>query len=277
MRFNADARSPERIREHYEIEKALARKLRQAPKAERAHLYTALYDEMFRRVPDHPMLEPPSPGYVEREVERQLALLRRFLRPETVFLEVGPGACALSFAVARQVRQVYGVEVSEELPTREQVPANFTLLHTDGSSIDLPDATVDLAYSNQLMEHLHPDDAVDQLGHIHRVLTARGLYVCTTPNRLSGPWDVSRAFDRVASGFHLHEYTVNELCGLLRGAGFRRIHAYVGARGIYRRFPLAVIRGLERLLETMPAEIGWRAAHTAPAQVLLGMRLVAAK
>jgi len=273
-----DTQAAPQIREHYELEKTLAARLRTASKEERRRLYPALYDELFRRLPRHPTLaQESSPEAIRREVGRQLAILGRFLSPETVCLEIGPGSCALALAVAERVRHVYGAEVSAELTSQARLPANFTLLATDGSSLDLPAATVNVVYSNQLMEHLHPADAVDQLQHIYRVLTPGGRYVCVTPNRLSGPWDVSRHFDRVATGFHLHEYTVGELESLLRAAGFRRIDAYVGARGHYVRVPIRLISGCERALMALPEAVSWRVAHSPPVRVLLGMRLVALK
>ena len=61
------------------------------------------------------------------------------------------------------------------------------------------------------MEHLHPDDALEQLQNIYSALVPGGIYLCITPNRLSGPQDVSRDFDMVATGFHLKEYTISEL------------------------------------------------------------------
>ena len=54
---------------------------------------------------------------------------------------------------------VYAVEVSEEITGNLAFPRNVRLLLSDGTSIPVPDASVAVAYSNQLMEHLHPDDA----------------------------------------------------------------------------------------------------------------------
>jgi hypothetical protein len=42
-------------------------------------------------------------------------------------------------------------------------PVGFQLLISDGSSIPVPHHSVDLAYSNQLMKHLHTADARAQL------------------------------------------------------------------------------------------------------------------
>ena len=49
-------RTQEQLRQHFEIERELAAKLKNASAAERKSLYNEVYDELFRRVPDHPQL-----------------------------------------------------------------------------------------------------------------------------------------------------------------------------------------------------------------------------
>ncbi len=98
------ARSSERLRAHYEIERRLASKLREADKAERRRLYATVYDELFRSVPDHPQTTQRVDA-VNRAaaVARQLGLLEAYLLRESTFVEIGAGDCALAFAVARRV------------------------------------------------------------------------------------------------------------------------------------------------------------------------------
>ena len=81
--------------------------------------------------------------------------------------------------------------------------------------------TIDMAYSNQLVEHLHPDDIFDQTKNILNILKNKGRYVCITPNKLSGPHDISKYFDDVATGFHLKEYTTRELIRLQKKSDFQ--------------------------------------------------------
>jgi hypothetical protein len=112
---------------------------------------------------------------------------------------------------------------------------------------------VDLAYSNQVIEHLHPDDAAEQLSNILAVLKQGGRYICITPSRLDGPHDVSRFFDDTATCFHLKEYTHSELRNLFLRVGFQRVDAYAGyqRKGIYLRIPFAAMLFLEQRAEAM--------------------------
>jgi SAM-dependent methyltransferase len=261
-------------RRHYEVEIELARRLRSASKEERRTLYTQLYDELFARVPDHPQLiSKQDPAERARSVQVQLAMLSPFLRRKRTFLELGPGDCALSFAVARRVERCYGVDVSAEITRSEDPPDNFRLLLSNGSDIPLPDGSIDVAYSDQLMEHLHDEDAVDQLREIYRVLVPGGVYICITPNRLSGPHDVSKYFDEVARGFHLHEYTASELHRILCSCGFARTDVLVG-KG---RLTFRVSRFGFELFERCAAHLPRSFRRSGPMARLLGVKIAAWK
>ncbi len=271
-------RSPERLRHHYEVEKALAARLRAAPREQRLHLLTSLYAELFREVPDHPRLtRKHSPEDSRRAVTKQLRFLRRFLRPQMTVLEIGPGDCALSFALSREVRQVYAVDVDAVLSRNAQPPANFRLFFSDGVSVPVPPASVHLAYSNQLMEHLHPDDAQEQLRNIFTAIAPGGSYVCLTPNRLNGPHDISRDFSEEADGFHLKEYTVTELEALFLATGFRSMSAYAQTRDTWIRVPLRLIKTLEARLERLPAKQRRAIAGRWPLRRLLNAALVVSR
>src|SRR5215470_14824612 len=110
------ARSQESLRRHYEVERELADRLRRAARGDRPRLYRTIYDELFLRVPDHSQLSrKQSPAAQQQATDRQLRLLGRFLRPETAYLEVGPGDCHLAATVAGRVRQVHALDVSDQI------------------------------------------------------------------------------------------------------------------------------------------------------------------
>jgi SAM-dependent methyltransferase len=275
---NAVQRTPEEIRNHYLAETDLATQLKSSKPEERGALYLTVYEELFRRVPNHPILfRTVKPEQRRRAIQWQLQFLRRFLKPSQSFLEIGAGDCALALEVAKMVAKVYAVDVSAKLTESIARPDNFELCISDGSSVDVPDNSVDVAYSNQLMEHLHPDDALRQVREVYRALKPGGVYVCVTPNRLGGPYDISRNFDKVATGLHLKEYTVTDSSELFRLVGFARVRPYVGARGVYVGPPLSAMRVFETMLERLPHGFRLKVCDTMPMRPIMMIRLVGTK
>lgn len=256
-----DPRAPHEIRAHYELEKELAHRLRTAPAHERGRLYSTLYNELYRRVPY--LRARRSPDEDERSLRIQLSVLRRYLKRDQVFLELGPGNCALSVAVAPMVERVWAVDVSDAAVSTLQLPENVKFVITDGSSVPVPANSVHVAYSNQMIEHLHPDDALDHLRNTRNALVRGGIYICVTPNRLSGPHDVSRYFDEVATGFHLKEYTIGELAALFRQVGFSKVRCLIGWRDLpYVSVPSSGLIICERLLCCLPRALSRPASRS---------------
>ncbi|BCA06174.1 SAM-dependent methyltransferase [Bradyrhizobium japonicum] len=248
-----EKRTPAQLREHYEVERELAARLRRTSADERVGLYSVLYDELYRRVPFHPRnTRKTDPLLAKGHLDEAMALLGHFLKPDSVYLEIGPGDCGLTLHVSSQVKQAYAVDVSKEASKHIQLPSNMKLVISDGKSIDVPPNTITVAYSTQLMEHIHPDDALEHLRNIVRSLASGGVYICTTPNRLTGPHDISVYFDEVATGMHMREYTASELVALFRGVGFSGVRTYIGIKGKYFRFPLGVIVGAEKCVSVLP-------------------------
>lgn len=274
----SETRSFERLKDHYLIEKELAARLRAATKEDRRHLYSTVYDDLFRRVPDHPQLVLKLNTNLRRsEVLSRLKLLGKYLHPDVTYLEIGPGDCALAIEAARRVRKVFAVDVSREIAAGVQLLRNLELAISDGASIPVPAGSIDIAYSDQLMEHLHPDDAAEQLLSIHQALAPGGVYLCITPNQWSGPHDISRYFDESATGFHLREYSVGELARMFREAGFRRLKVLVGGGSSHVSVPVALVSALEKLLSLLPRAFGRRLARRLPLRLILGAKLVARK
>jgi SAM-dependent methyltransferase len=242
----SEVRTHERLRAHYEVEVELATRLRDAAPDARRQLYGRVYDELFARVPDHPQLSRRADRAEQAAYARaQVSLVRQFLPPGGHFVEVGAGDCATVRGVAPFARSVTAVEVSAAIvPTG--LPANVVVALSDGVSVPVAPASADVVYSNQLMEHLHPDDAVEQLRNIAEALKPGGCYICITPNRLTGPHDISAGFDDVARGFHLREYTYRELASAFERAGFRRV------RVVERMHGRALERFVARLARASP-------------------------
>ncbi len=259
----------------YAVEREFAGRLRAASDAERRALYGQLYRERLERVPDHPLLEQAAdPSARAAAAAMQVRLLRRLCGPGDTLVEVGPGDCEVGVQMAVLVRQVVGVDVTTGLLLRDELPENFELRVFDGLELPLEPSSVDCVYANQVLEHLHERDAAVQLASAFRALRPGGRCLYITPNRLSGPWDVSRHFTDSATGLHLREYTLSEQAALLRRAGFARVRAIVSVGGHVApiRVPLRAIAAAERAIAPLPTR--WRRPAATP---LTAIKLVATK
>jgi len=273
-----ERRTIDQLRKAYEIEKELSAKLRDADKEQRMQAYHAAYDAWNARVFRDQHLSPGSDVTGRgRSLRYQKKMLKKFLRPQVSFLEIGPGDCSLLVEVAKLVNEVYAVDVAKRPGDGFLLPPRGKFLLSDGCSIPLPPESIDVAYSNQVLEHLHPDDAGEQLHNIYDALTPGGIYLCITPHRFSGPHDISRYFDEVASGFHIREYTVTELVEIFRKTGFSTCRLLIGAKGYYMTWPTHPVRWIEWLLSKLPHALSRKIALFPPLRLLLGIKLVAAK
>jgi SAM-dependent methyltransferase len=267
-----------RLHDQCVFETTIATQLRTADRAERAKLYRELYDSYAEAFP-----EALPTGAKHRTIMYELAFARRFVGPKTIVMELGPGRCEFAAELAKYADTIVGVDVSE-LAAQGSVAANFEFVLTDGIHIPRPDESIDVVISNQLMEHLHPDDAVDQLEEICRVLRPGGRYICMTPNRLSGPHDFSAYFDDLpcpvvdrayqATGLHLKEYINEELIELFRRGGLIPEAIFIGARGHYTAVPANLMRLIESTMRLLPVTMRKRSKICA---ALLGVRIVGRK
>ncbi len=251
-RWTGDPRAAEQLREHYAIERELAQRLRDAPARERGALYARVYDELFASIPHHPQLRLRDSGERAGRVDRELHFLAPLLSSDLALLEIGAGDLALSRRLAGMVREVHAVDVASEIADGESAAANLHIYLTDGRRLPLAEGSVGLAYSNQLLEHLHPDDAVEHLREVLRVLAPGGRYLCVTPNALTGPWDISRMFSTTPTGLHLREYSYGELTALLGSLGFEDVQAVVPGRSTARQVPAWLLSTPERALQALP-------------------------
>ncbi|MGD0106346.1 MAG: class I SAM-dependent methyltransferase [Rhodopila sp.] len=273
---NTETRSPDRLRAHFEVERELAARLRTSRPDERGALYGDLYGELFARLPDHPQ-HKLDPAKRHKNTASQVAFLKPYLSPTAVFVEIGCGDAAVTRSVATFVNKAVGIDVTSVLIDHTTAPANFQFVHTKGVEFSLPTDYADIVYSNQLMEHLHPEDAKQQLQEIYRILKPDGLYICSTPSRLTGPHDISVYFGYEPTGFHMHEYDHGSLAVMFREVGFRSARAHFSIKGRCLDLPVVPVIWIERFLLALPQAIRTRLAHVGPIRNLAGVTLVGRK
>ena len=241
---------------HFEVERSIAARLKAGDRALRKKIYATMYDQLFDEVPDHPRLtRRADEQQTARAIESKSRLVRPFARSDASFLEFGSGDCRFCIAMADRFAQVHAVDIADQIASGSPRPANFELIVYDGYDLDLPSGCIDIAFSDQLIEHLHPDDTAAHFSLVHRLLKPGGVYLFRTPHRLTGPHDVSRYFVEEAQGFHLKEWTYGELTRLLGDLDYGSIRSYWFAKGILLRVPLGIFRMIEGLFRPMPGKL----------------------
>lgn len=267
-------KTPDRLRRHYDIEKKLAERLRNSTAAERPNLYATIYNDLFIQVPE---LGESNDDESIRYARQNFKLLKRFLKPKTVFLEIGAGNGDLSRLVAPHVKQLVALEVSAETIARFVPPSNVKVVLSKGVDIPVPAESINCAFSTQVLEHIHPDDALLHVQNVARTLKKDGVYICKTPHRFSGPHDVSGYFDQEATGLHLKEYTIAEMVELFAQGGLGKCSVYYGGKGFYLPFPLSLARFIERCIARVPLGRRRSVARFYPLRALFGITLVGKK
>jgi len=265
------------LKRHYEIETALARRLADSSREERRDLYSWAYDELFEKVSDHPLLAPVSKSAKAKRIAKAIGNLEPLLQKDAVYLEVGSGDCEVAAAVAKLVKKAYAMDVSKVIASGMEEISNLEVIITDGITIPVPEGSIDIAYSDQLMEHLHPDDALAQLKNIFSVLKPGGSYLCVTPNRLSGPHDVSRTFDGVATGLHLKEYSISELLEIFEEVGFTNVRLLLAYSGYSISPPVSLLTAVERILDRLPHSLRKFLTFNRAVRFVLGIKLLGDK
>lgn len=219
-------------RRHYEVEKELAARLIAATREQRPNIYRTMYQELFERVPEHSRLaERMSPADIEIGLERQIRMVAPYLSSDIDLLEFAPGTSRFAYRVAKKVRSVMAADISDQRTGDVIPPDNFRHIIYDGYHLDLPEESSDIVFSNQFIEHIHPDDVLLHFQLAFRMLRPGGRYIFSTPHLYMGPWDVSEGFSDIAEGFHLKEWTCRELQNVLHNAGFRKTDILIWVKG----------------------------------------------
>jgi SAM-dependent methyltransferase len=246
-------RTYEQILHHYRVEKEIADRLKKADRDERRRIYAGMYDELFARVPDHPrLLGVRDPASLAAHNRKKYALIERFVNPETDFIEFAPGDCTFAYLVCGRARTVIGVDISDQSAKAQVIPDNFRFRVYDGFHLDIPDGCADVVFSDQFIEHLHPDDADLHFQLVQRLLKPRGAYIFRTPHAFQGPFDISAYFSDVAEGFHLKEWTYGELRRRLLAADFSAWRGGLKRKGRYHELPVGIFAGYERMIRWLP-------------------------
>lgn len=246
-------RNFEQVRNHFEIEKSIAEKLKRANREERKKIFPVMYQELFTRVPDHPRF---SKTKITDTNNQTLRFLKEYLKDSTVYVEFGPGDCQLASTVCKYAKKVTAVDIFDQRRDKSRFSSNFELIIYDGYDLNIERNSVDVVFSDQFIEHLHPEDVEYHFQLVNRILRDNGLYIFRTPHAYFGPHDISKFFSDEPEGFHLKEWTHSEIEKLLKKVnfaswdGFWRINNKLNNR--YIKIPFGYFKIAEAMLKGIP-------------------------
>ena len=142
------------------------------------------------------------------------AFTRQFVAGKRV-LEIGFGDGYGANYLADVAAQVTGIDIAlGNIPRAQQKypRANVRFVHSDGSTLDFPDASFDVIASFQVIEHIAEPHLPRYLTEIRRVLTADGVCCLSTLN-LAHNMKPGKPYEKLC--LHEKEFTGPELRHLL--------------------------------------------------------------
>ena len=234
---------------HFDWEVAHASAIQRSPYAsgEREALFTAAYSGLTiilreMRARDGRELDAPM-GFNSAHLNGIVDIAGP---PPRTILDVGCSTGTLVRALLGLGYDAHGIDISEDLVTKAQELAknSFGRDLSERFSVgnflrlDFGSQTFDFIHSNDVLEHIHPDEAADFLLKCRRLMRPGGVLWLITPNRLTGPGDATTLklpWGTPAIGLHLKEYTLAELSALLRQANFRKVESRLLGPGRGRR------------------------------------------
>jgi 2-polyprenyl-3-methyl-5-hydroxy-6-metoxy-1,4-benzoquinol methylase len=184
-----------------------------------------------------------------------VGLLRTELEHKSI-LDIGCGAGDFLLSCSRNIAHgpLFGIDVfAVDLDIAER---NITFVRGDIVRFKV-DAPFDVAISDNVFEHVAPQDVDAHIDSMRGALKHGGKAIILTPHRAFGPWDVTRIVDASysgrlpAHGTHINEVTYSELADRLLQFGFSNLQSIppkvrLGLRKSPTRIPTAWFCHAER-------------------------------
>jgi SAM-dependent methyltransferase len=239
---------PAEVERHAALEGALTDELLASAADERfdvfARAYSRLYDEL--------------PWLVSSGTSSGGEVWLSLLRPGASVYEIGSGSGYLINFLASKGLRCVGTDMSpQRRHAAQESHGNIRWDITDGVHLTrfAEAGAFDYVISDQVVEHMHPDDLPTHFAEARKLLKAGGEYIVRTPYWPLGPTDLSQVFgcDR-AIFMHLHEFGFEETLSLAKDAGFRDIKAiYVAPKttmAMRSSAYAAYLKAMDRLIAT---------------------------
>ncbi len=213
----------EDVKNHLKLETELTRRLLNSRKENRAETYISCYTELYEKI--YWLNENDN----QKEIDKRTftPFIKAMDKPPRKVLEIGSGKAELITYLAKLGYDCKGTEITETRGKKFSQDTNIQWGITDGVNLLKYESSnyYDYVISNQVIEHLHPEDIIGHFNSIRAILKPGGKYIFNTPHRYTGPHDISKIFGyKKTIGMHLKEYSFNEIITLLQKIGYKNIY-----------------------------------------------------
>lgn len=244
------------LQEMFTFEREARKRLLATVNENRAETFEAVYGEFYSRFGAR-MEGENSTEALDKSLKWESLLFSPLISLGDDILELGCGQAVLIKDLSRKGMQCVGLDMH----VRETNKSNENLKFIQGNAVEPElNSRFDLVFSDQMIEHLHPDDVPSHFIAVKDLLKIDGCYAFSLPSALVGPADVSAHFKcKVAEGLHLKEWLYQELWPILKQAGFTKAKSLflnprlTGGKHIY--VPIQVKIMLEALFKPMPRKV----------------------
>lgn len=225
-----------RKKDQFELERRLHRRIMHSSRADRAAVTASAYDELLSTFPDHSVFVNDQTRVAIGK--RNAAMFAPLVKPGARILEVGCGRGDVIAALANAGHSCTGIEPSKQMIDLCATSNALRIQFGVADKLEFPDDSFELVFSQQVLEHIHPDDVPLHFAESMRVLSPGGVLAIETPNRRTGPQDISRGFVREAEGLHLKEWGIGELIRQFHNAAFKSLRGVLLPPVLARRSSL---------------------------------------
>jgi SAM-dependent methyltransferase len=226
----------ENVRAHLQLEAELTDRLLNSAQEERFDIFVDAYTRLYAELPWLNKISEPS-------TEHDLLAWKALIGSQKRVYEIGSGRGRLIKYLALQGNECVATEITRERGARfvNNPIANMTWHQTDGVHLSEfeNEGFYDYVISDQVFEHLHPDDHRTHFLEARKILKSGGAYILRAPHGSAGPHDLSRVVGSTIPVFmHLFEPRYVDLSRLMKLANFAQQYAVIQIPYLTRKFGL---------------------------------------
>ncbi|WP_020482272.1 SAM-dependent methyltransferase [Methylomonas sp. MK1] len=216
----------ENILEHWHLELQLTKLLLESTPDNRWEVFEKCYTTLYTKL-----------EWLNKLIDKRAPLPPNILYKEWAYLigtapkriyEIGSGRAEMISYLADLGHEIKATEITREQGEKHTSDKleNLKWGISDGVHLEQfePVNTYDFVISNQVIEHMHPDDLPENCKHVYSTLKSGGKYIVCAPHPWHGPPDISAVFKyKKAIGVHLKEYTNYQIYSHLKRSGFKKV------------------------------------------------------